>query len=84
MPENPQAVVPPTLKVIDREGFVLGHVPARVGMMTYAGEITRFTSKSIWCLGSNGIVSMYREYDGRLPGVYRSRVRKSEVTWNPK
>lgn len=72
---------PVKLKVIDREGFVLGFIDARVGLKTYSGEVTRVSDKSVWCKGSNGIVQMYREHDGRLPCVYKSYAPKAEVTW---
>jgi hypothetical protein len=36
------------LKVIDREGFVLGFIAARVGLKTYYGEVTRVSDKSVW------------------------------------
>ena len=72
---------PLQLKIIDREGFVLGVIPARVGLKTYYGVVTRVSDKSVWCKGSNGIVQMYREHDGRLPCVYKSYAPKTEVTW---
>jgi hypothetical protein len=76
-----QPVKPLMLNVIDREGIVLGFIPARVGLKTYSGEVTRISEKSVWCQGKSGAVQMYRESDGRLPCVYKSYAPKAEVTW---
>lgn len=78
----PAAIKPLMLKVINRDGFVLGLIPVRAGLQTYCGKVVRFTDKSIWCKGESGGEQIYRSFDGRLPCVYKSRAPKDEVIWN--
>lgn len=72
---------PVNLKVIDRDGFVLGKIPARVGLKTYHGEVIRLTPKGVWCRDDEGHEQLYRECDGRLPCIYKSYAPKDEVIW---
>lgn len=69
------------MHVIDRDGFVLGSVPCKVGLQTYAGKVTRHTDKTVWTMGKDGIEQMHRAYDGRLPSVYKSHAPAAEVQW---
>ena len=74
----PKPVTPPRIKVINKDSVVIGHVLARIGLLTYAGPITRFTEKSVWCRSKDGAEHCYRLHDGRVPATYRHRVRASE------
>ena len=60
------------LNVVNKDGFVVGRVPARIGLMTQAGKISRFTEKTIWCVSrQTGVEWMYRKCDGPMPSVSR-------------
>lgn len=67
------------LHVLNKDNITVAYVKPRVGLRTYAGKITRWTDKSIWVINSDGNEVCWRKSDGRLPGVYRSRARKSEL-----
>lgn len=60
------------LQVADKDSMIIGKVQARVGLVTQAGKISRFTEKTIWCIGKkSGLEHMYRKCDGPLPSVSR-------------
>lgn len=66
------------LKVIDREGFLVGMVHARVGLETYNGPVTRWNDKgSFWTMGEYG-EQTYRIGDHQ-PCVYKSKVKNIDV-----
>lgn len=66
------------LRVTDKDGIVVGQVPARVGMLTTYGSISRFTEKSVWAINRDGVEVLYRAYDGSLPSVPLYRTTKAE------
>lgn len=65
------------IRVIDKDGFQVGWVLARVGLKTYNGEVTRWTEKSFWTMTQHG-ERLWRGSDHQ-PCVYRSYVRASEL-----
>lgn len=76
-----KTITPPRINVLDGDSIVIGHLPARVGLRTYRGKITRFTEKTVWVETKDGREVMCRAYDGGFPATYRQFVRKDEVTW---
>lgn len=76
--------MPLNLHVCDRDGLVIGKVPARIGLVTSAGRLARMTEKTIWCVGKSGYETMYRYCDGQLPSVTKSRAGKHFVPAAPK
>lgn len=81
MPPSSEPPTPPRICVIDKDHNILGTTPARIGLRTYYGPITRFTDKTIWVQSRSGIESRHRVFDGRLPSVYKSRVAAKDVDW---
>lgn len=72
---------PLRLRVIDKDSIVVGTILCRVGLLTYAGPVSRFTEHTVWTVAKSGVEQRFRQCDGRMPGVYRSRARASEVEW---
>lgn len=70
------------LRVINKEGVVLGTIACRVGLRTYYGPVTRFTDKTVWTRGKSGVEQKFRKFDGNMPCVYKHCARAADVAWN--
>lgn len=66
------------LRVINKEGIILGALEARVGLHTNAGTITRVSEKSIWTKTRDGYERLHRAYDGHMPGLPLYKLKKAD------
>jgi hypothetical protein len=66
------------LHVIDKQGFPVGRIMARVGLKTYSGVITRLTPKGIEVTPEGGYPRVIRAHCN-LPSIYKSYAPRREV-----
>jgi hypothetical protein len=68
------------INVIDKDGFTVGRITARIGLKTYAGEIVRLTPKGFVVRTDTGAERVFHQ-NIRMPSIYKSYAPKGEVRW---